>query len=425
MRKKTFCLTVLTVLLVGLFAMPVFAGTSITVNVNGEPVSFENGYYVSGTAMIPVSDLAEIIGASLEQVSNTQVKLTEDDLPLLLTTGEKTATFGTSKVTLPLEPVIIQGNEINVPLRFTADLFGFKAKWDSKTKTIFLERIETRDGMTALDLLVKSNNATQNVDTYSMSGNMDMVIEVNSGEQGAQTPPVSMKSVITGQIKNQPMEIYIKQVLTPQGEAAATIPETVVETYMTEENMYVKAGEEEWSVISGPFSPEFWKQQREIQNDPLNAAAQLQEMGAGFQFGNDITVDGTEYYVINAFLDLSKAMETFKDQMQQAITSIAGTNAISPQQIESLLENSKIDYRYSVLINKETLVSDIIRFNADLDFAMEVPAQEPGQESQTMNICEKISGEFKIFDLNKPFVAPDVSKAKPFETPETAPQEQL
>ena len=47
------------------------------------------------------------------------------------------------------------------------------------------------------------------------------------------------------------------------------IPEMVMETFMNQEKMYMKLPEQEdWLVQDLPFSPEFWKQQQDIQSDP-------------------------------------------------------------------------------------------------------------------------------------------------------------
>lgn len=417
MNKRVLTAALLSMILVIVFCVPAMAGTGVKAIVNGDSLVFENGFYVQGFAMVPVEELAEVMGASVEQISGTQVKLVENDLSLLITTGSKNATFGTSTLTLPKEPVIIQGSQINIPLRFVAELFGFKAEWNSQAKAVSLERNETRDGMTAMDILVKSGNTTKDVDAYFLAGNMDIDVNVSSQEEGAPTEPVKMTSTISGQINNEPIQIYMKQNITPQGDMAQAIPETIVETYMTEDKMYIKMGDTEWMAMEGPFSPEFWEQQKATQNDPLAMTSELQKSGICINLGNDITLDGKDYYVINAALDLSKATQEYKELMQQTLQSVIGSNAAEmQQQIESLLANSKFDYRYTILINKETWISDIIKINADIDFSIDVPAAE-GQEAQTLKINEKIIGEFNVFDFGKPFAAPDVSKAQPFELP--------
>lgn len=422
MAKNFSKAVVLGVLLVFILCLPALAGTDIKASLNGESVNLGNMYSVEGTIMVPVDGLVEIMGASVERISNTQIKIVENDLSLLLTVGKKAAISGDKKIALPQAPVIIQGNNVNIPLRSVADFFGFKIKWDGKNKVISLERNETRDGLTALDILVKSNNATQNVKTYTMDGNMDIDVEVSGGDADASAGPVSMSSKITGQINNDPMQIYMKQTVTAKGDAQQVIPETVTETYMTQEKMYMKTGDAEWMILDLPFSPEFWEQQQEIQNDPLKAAAQLQEFGVGFNLGNDVTVEGKEYYVINATMDLSKAMEKYQEIIQQAVQGIVGSDTENlPQLIENILANSKLDYRYSVLINKETFISDFIKADADLQLSMDIPVEGV---TQTMSINEKIIGEFKVFDFDKPFAAPDVSKAQPMEIPEITDQEQ-
>jgi hypothetical protein len=420
MNKKSITTVVLGILLVFCFCLPAVA-EEIEANVNGDSFTFKNSFYVEGVSMVTVDDLVELMGASAERISDTQVKIVENDLSLLLTLMNKEALFGDSKVSLAQEPVIIQGNTVHIPLRSVAEIFGFKVGWDNQNKTVTLERVETRDGMTASELLVKSNTAAQKVNTYSMEGKMDIVVDYKSDGMVLQTEPVQMTSLISGQIQNEPMQIYMKQNITASGEAAEQMPETVTETFITEDNMYIKIGEGEWMLLDTPiFSPEFWKQQRDIQNDPLKTAEQMSKMGVCVNFGNDITADGIDYYVINASLDMTKAMGQFNDIITQVAQSIAGSDTEGLQeQLEDILANSNMDYRCSVLINKETLFSDIIRFDADFNFKLDVPTGEADlQVPQTMEVYEKMVGEFKISNFDEPFAAPDVSNAQPLEIPQ-------
>jgi hypothetical protein len=95
----------------------------------------------------------------------------------------------------------------------------------------------------------------------------------------------------------------------------------------------------------------------------------MKEMGIFLNYGNDVTVNDTDYYVVNATLDMDKFKEGYQQILQQVMQGMSQDPASeSPEdmqkQLMEVFENALIDYSYSVLINKETLISDIIYFDA-------------------------------------------------------------
>ncbi|MCL6635294.1 MAG: hypothetical protein K6T29_05935, partial [Peptococcaceae bacterium] len=168
---------------------------------------------------------------------------------------------------------------------------------------------------------------------------------------------------------------------------------------------------------------EFWKQQQDIQADPMKAAEQMKEMGLLLNYGNDVTVDGNEYYVVNASLDMNRFRQGYQKMLQQLVQGlpqkgVQGSPQEMQQQLEKFLDSAQIDYYYTVLINKKTLLSDIVRLDARMNFAMKNPepggadatAQKDGMPGEVkMNL--QMKGQFAIHDAGKPFAAPDVSKA--------------
>ena len=158
---------------------------------------------------------------------------------------------------------------------------------------------------------------------------------------------------------------------------------------------------------------------------PLKAAELMKEMGIFLNYGNDVTVNDTDYYVVNATLDMDKFKEGYQQILQQVMQGMSQDPASeSPEdmqkQLMEVFENALIDYSYSVLINKETLISDIIYFDAQLQLTMEIPRDEEPDvsEPQEFKMNMKMKGDFTITDLGGPFKAPVVSNAKKLETPE-------
>jgi len=292
-RNLIIAILALSVALCG--ALPAFAGGKAQISVNGEPVTLFDAVIEDGKSMVPLDAFARFAGAEVNFDSENNVMITEENKILEMTVGTKDALLGNKPVTLPFAPVKSE-DQVLVPLRFTCETFGFNVGWDSARKTVLLNRIETRDGMTASELLIESNKITQDINTYSMDGTMDMKMRIKADGKEIEDAPQNISIEMSGQIQNEPMEFYFKQKMAPliQGET----PETTMETYMTTEKMYVKnPAQDEWIVQDMPFPAEFWKEQRDIQSDPLKAAEQMKEMGMLLNFGSDAQIDGNDYYV--------------------------------------------------------------------------------------------------------------------------------
>jgi hypothetical protein len=426
--KRKFILTLAFVLLLAFATVPAFASENVQLQVNGDAVSPPCVSLVDSVSMIPLDTYAGLAGADVQWTSDSEFVITENGVNLSMTLGKKEASLDGVDLTLPLEPFKTNDGAF-IPLRAVSEAFGFVVDWDGEQRLVTLTRSETRDGMTVSDLLAKSTEASKAYNTYAMEGLFKIDMDVRADGEAVGEAPQNMTSKLTGQIQNEPFSVYMKQTIDSNivdPETGEKIPEMVMETFMNQEKMYMKLPEQEdWLVQDLPFSPEFWKQQQDIQSDPLKAAELMKEMGIFLNYGNDVTVNDTDYYVVNATLDMDKFKEGYQQILQQVMQGMSQDPASeSPEdmqkQLMEVFENALIDYSYSVLINKETLISDIIYFDAQLQLTMEIPRDEEPDvsEPQEFKMNMKMKGDFTITDLGGPFKAPVVSNAKKLETPE-------
>lgn len=417
--KGRYCLTILLALLIAsIGGLPSLAGDKVNIEVNGDPATFFEVPVEKGTSMISAEAFARFAGADLERPAADTVRITEQDKTLELTVGKSKALLGNKPVTLPCAPVKSE-EKVLIPLRFVSDTFGFNVGWDNQQKAISLTRSETRDGMTPSDVLAKSNQAIMDINTYSMKGSMDIKMNIAADGEEIKDAPKNMNIEMEGQIQSEPLQVYMKQKITPV--LAGNVEEMVMETYMTTEKMYMKAPGQEWVVQDIPFSPEFWKEQMDIQSDPIKAAAQMKEMGILLNFGNDTSINGQDYYVVNATLDMEKFQEGYQKLIQQAIQSLPqDENDADPRQVQEVmkqfLDNTRFDYYYTTYINKDSLVTDIVKTNILMDMTVNIPEtpdlNEQKDTPKQMKMSFDMQGEFKIDGLGEPFEAPDVSSAR-------------
>lgn len=430
--KRKLIVAITFLLLLASASFPAFAAENLQLQVNGDIVPAPGLSLEGDISMIPADIYARLCGADTGWTTANDFTITENGMTMILVPGSKEAMLGDQPISLPAEPVK-NDSGVLIPLRAVSSAFGFEIGWDAEKRLVTLTREETRDGLNVSDLLAKSTVASQTYNTYSMEGQINMNMDLSTDGKTVEQAPTNMTTKLTGQIQNDPLQIYMNQIVEVPG-AGDTDQETAVEMYMTQEKMYMKMPGQGWMASSMPFSPEFWKQQQDIQSDPLKAAALMKEMGVLLNFGNDTVVDGTDYYVVNATMDMNKFKQSYEKMIQQAVQGMPQGASVNSEEMQlmmqKLLQNAQLDYSYSILINKKTLISDIIKFDGHMIMTMDNPQagqteDEPvGDEPDEVKIDMTFKGDMYISDLGGEFIAPDVSAAQDLNmTPEaTSPQ---
>ncbi|MFZ5643436.1 MAG: DUF6612 family protein [Bacillota bacterium] len=408
MKKSLFIILAL-MLLCTAASVPAMA-EDVKVNVNSDSLNSTGMYITDGVTMAGLDDYIRFAGADYKWATPDTVVINEDGKELSLTIGQLTAILDGKEVKLPKAAVKNSGR-VMIPLRFVSDAFGYNVAWNGSQYLVSLSRKETKDGMTPEELLAKAGQESQKVNTYTMSGSMDIDIDLSAGEEG-KMPPQKVKTDLTGQFQNNPLKVHMKQTIKPE-EKIPGMDNMAIETYMTENKMYMKMPGQEWTVMDMPFPADFIKQQQDIQSNPLKAVEQMKEMGMLCNYGNDITIDGQDYYVVNATLDMQKFREGIQKIAGEAMKSLpagasGGDQAQAQKLMEEMFKNMEIDYFCTSYINKKTLISDLIKMDMKLKFDMSITAD---QKTEKISMSQNAKGEFRITDLGKPFAAPDVSKA--------------
>jgi hypothetical protein len=422
LRRKLIQKVLLTLFILLIVALPA-AAEEVNITLNGQAATFVDAYMENGVTMIDVHSFAKLSGAKVDTTTDS-IGIFKNNVNLFLAVDKREAQLGGKAVQLPFAP-IKSGENVYVPLRYLCDLFGYNLSWDNANAAVNIEVIETKNGMSPLEVLNKANEATQEINTYSMDGSF--IIDMDMSADGQQQ--ISMNGLTTtmsGQIQNQPMEVYLIQTMELPILLGQEDSQMIMETYMTEEKMYFKSSDQPWTVQDMVIPPEFWQEQQNIQSNPLEAAAQMKEMGIILTFSDDVVVDDKEYYVVNALLDMDSFREAGLQIMEQVMGSMPNQDidlAKLEEIIDQILSEGKIDYYYTSLINKETFISDILLLDMKFDLPISLPEiadsftdDDTTALPQTMHIKMKMTGEFRIKDIGKPFEAPNVKDAIPFPT---------
>ncbi|NLK01144.1 MAG: hypothetical protein GX318_07905, partial [Clostridia bacterium] len=359
-------------------------------------------------------------------------------------------------VSLPVD-VLEMDNKLYLPLRYIAEGFDLNVLWDGNSRKVFLAN-KSRGGMSPEELSFKSNKAVYDGNTASMRGTLNMRFDVLGDEEALLDKPMEITSKIKGQMQYDPFAVYSHQTNTLPAELG--MPEMVVESYITGDKVYTKSPDQDgWVMQEMPFFKDFIEEQMEIQADPFKTTEQMEEMGIHLTFGNDETVDGVDYYVVNQSVDKDKFIKAYKKIFDQMLAEFKGDIPEGANlemiwwQLDKIFTDSSFELNSKIYIDKETFVNVLNRLeiladiNIDLEeivqeleaafsntaVAVETTAEEAVFEEEITSVDEipatdemgipedlfpsklkikgEIRGEIEMFNIGEPFEAPDVSDA--------------
>ena len=145
----------------------------------------------------------------------------------------------------------------------------------------------------------------------------------------------------------------------------------------------------------------------------------MREFGVIYLFGEDVEINGQDYYTVKNYVDSLTFKKIFEEYMGalnlNSLITEPGTgeeesaeNTMSIEQImEELLATMELDYYIDSFINKDTLRTEKMRFNMELKYQLDETVNPEGPIAFDM----KIAGEFDYYDFGTEVELPDVSDA--------------
>ena len=111
----------------------------ISVVFDGNPITFDVPPYIKGgkRVMVPVRNLAESLGCEVTWNDPNEVRITRDNVSIVMYVDERLYSVNGVKKPLDMPPVQANGR-ILVPLRFMAQELGCRVKYDDSSKTVYI-----------------------------------------------------------------------------------------------------------------------------------------------------------------------------------------------------------------------------------------------------------------------------------------------
>lgn len=390
MKKRIITLVLTLVFTFGLMSVAA-AADAVRLQFNGKILSVDVPPVIkSGRTLVPVRVISETMGADVQwdSLDRTVTILKNNDTVFLTIDSSEVKKNGMALNKLDVPAQIINGKTM-VPVRFVSEALGAQVNWDKATATVQITFEEKRAGLTPEEMLEKSTVAMMVYDTYKFKAT-GAVSAVMTG-----MPAANSKISMEGQFK-KPAEVFVKEIIsTPQ-------ENITVEVFTVNGAVYTRIGDEEWRSINIGLPTETLNQLQK--QDPAAAVEQMKEFGLVVAYGNEIKLDGKDYYVIYVKFDEQK----YKALMQEVFDKIELPQGagMSPDQvgmdkkiIQEMVSGMKVDLSYKGYINKDTMLMDKIKYAGTMDM---------GLEGKTIKTIMDI--DMSIYDFGAAVTMPDITK---------------
>lgn len=382
--RKTLAIIMLTaVLTVGSVGIA-SAGNQVSVKVNDKQIHMDVPPVIkSGRTLVPVRAVSEALGADVSwNPVDKQVTIVKNDKTILLAINKRTVLINGIKVPdLDVPAVIVNGRTL-VPIRFIGETTGGTVNWEQGTRTVSLTMTELRDQMTPEQLLVKSNEAMQNFNSYKFKGEGQIIV---SNPDLGEDIKVLMSTNGGFRKAGVNTEVYQAETITFPAFDSDSTQTTTMEMYTVGQKVYTKTDGAAWESTELTTDPT-----KLLENqDPQQSIQMLKDYCLILSHGNMEKVEGKEYYTLVAKIDTAKLLQLIENTMKQ---SGASTDAIS-----GLTKNMKLDMTEKIFIDKNTLLmtKTYVTSKLSLDVAGSI-------------VNEDIAMNMDMFDFGGEIVMPTV-----------------
>lgn len=321
-----------------------------------------------------------------------------------------------------------------VPLRQFFESRDGDVKWDHTRKQINVSWQEKRGEWSADELVVESSKILQDLNTYRMKGTAGIQVDISGADADVPEMP-EMSTSMDGVFQQKPLAMYIKQTvglpienleLTEEEAALLQQGEMVTEMVWTDNAIYQKMPlMDQWIVQDLSGTDMMGQLTNMLQTTPQQSLDMMRDFGIIYVFGEDVVIDGQEYYTVKNYVDsttFKKVIEEYMNDLNMA--ELIMDNQVLPEQgqdgegmtpsmneiqqvFEKLLATMEMNYYIDSFINKETLLTESMKYDMDMKYSLDETISPQGP----VTIQMKMVGEYDLYDFGTKIQLPDVSNS--------------
>ena len=409
MKKKISI--ILSLILVMALATPVFAAISLDVNGRAYEPSSEL-VLENGVTLVPLGVITDALGCEVT-IEAGQVTYQENGNSVQMNIDSTTAVVNGTDQIMPMAPRMING-QAYVPLRFVLESFGAQVGWNGEANAVSVTYNDTRNDMTAAELMAKASVAMAEANQSKMLVDMQAAVKVKADvpEGESLDTNMDMNGTMEAWTQMDPFVMYMKQNMAIDVPGAPVPGAQTVQTemVMNQDGMFMTMPEIGWVKmdLEGLDMEELMKQS--MTQDPATVMQQMKDMGMTFSFDQDQEKNGKKYWVIKATMDGDVLNSDYFKQFTQQVPGLQ-----QDLDLEQLLKNMDFDLTYDMWVEQETFYTDYMNLSGDIRFVMDLPADPDGTASGPMEMAMTINAAYAMSDYGQEFALPDIENARDFE----------
>ncbi len=145
--KRGLAAFIAMMILLHVLIIPVYAQDDIKVVLNGNSIKFDvQPQIIDNRTMVPMRAIFEALDAEVSwNQANQSIVATKENMTIEMTIGRKAIYSNGVKNDMDVAPVIINSRTL-VPVRAIAESFDCEVRWDSNTKTVYINTIVLNEG---------------------------------------------------------------------------------------------------------------------------------------------------------------------------------------------------------------------------------------------------------------------------------------
>ncbi len=406
-NTKKGIIVLLTLMFLLLMAIPACGQTQL--DYNGKGYNNSSGIVLqNGASFFSTGAIANMLGCDVVIEGNT-VTLQENNDVLILEVGSKVAFLNGVEKQMSAAPLLVE-NQVLVPIRFVFESFGATVSWNDLEKKILVNYTETRNGMNAEELIVKSSEKMIEANTYKMFMDMVMNMDMSGQENGEPVEglQVNTHSNVECWVQYDPLLMYMVQNVEMPGNDQIPAQTLQTEILIKDNAMYMTMPEMGWVKMDMPGLDMEELMSQSMSLDPAAYLKMWGDMGILASIANDSEKDGQNYWIVNYTMG-KEILES--DYFQQIIQSMSTLGTAEGMDLQSLLNSLDFDLYSSTWINPNTLQTDYMDITGTIKMNIDMSNQGiPGN----MSINMFMDGSYSISDYGIEFEVPDVSSAVDF-----------
>jgi hypothetical protein len=239
------------------------------------------------------------------------------------------------------------------------------------------ESAEKESDLTLEEVLNKTTEASENLNSFSVNMKMDQMISAGQEEEN-----MNISSDIQMDVITEPMAFYQKTAMS-QDQSGETYE---TESYFTEEGMFMydPAGET-WMKFPKEMSDQLIQMSGQ-QTNPAEELKKLQEFTDDFTFEQDDN---------NFILNLKASGEKFTELMKETMADTLPPEMAADEEVFNNMNIENVEY--TILVDKETFHPSSLNMDMTMEMAV---------EGQTVTLNQKIEGNYSNYNEVKEITIP-------------------